>query len=87
MELTVVLCSDSDRSQANQTRRCPLLFVPGIVRAISHIGLVFHEHVSVDNKEMCWYYKAPFFSSGLDLKVGTNAQIRQLSYITHIYTP
>lgn len=65
MELTVVLCNDSDRSRPNQTaprsslvcsQDCAGYFLFDLKR-----GLVFYEHVSVDSEEIRRHYKAPPF--------------------------
>lgn len=65
MELTVVLCNDSDRSRPNQTARLSSLVCSqncaGYFLFDLKWGLVFYEHVSVDSEKIRRHYKAPPF--------------------------
>lgn len=65
MELTVVLCNDSDRSRPNQTALLSSLVCSqdcaGYFLFDLKWGLVFYERVSVDSEEIRRHYKAPPF--------------------------
>lgn len=65
MELTVVLCNDSDRSRPNQTAPLSSLVCSqdcgGYFLFDLKWGLVLYERVSVDSEEIRRHYKAPPF--------------------------
>ena len=74
MELTVVLCNDSDCSRPNQTA-----LLSAVVCSQDRAGyflfdlkcsLVFYERINVDSEKMHQHYKAPLFFCVFQYNIG-----------------